>query len=580
MLDPELPIGDAPIGSGFNPGVVPHSPRSARASKGAWPPSSRAHRTRRRSRVPAPPGQRRHRPRARRGRAAQRPARLQAAREDRGGPGGRDRRPQLRERHRRGRGPRSAGARVTPDSCSRSATAMVSVSIVAGGPRTRTGAGARRCAPVQPVRGSRFAIPAWARASRRAERGGAGLFPWPMIVAPIILGLAIFLITGHPFSLSIVAMSPLMLLGNFISQRTQIGRAPAQEVDTVRAQLEELEETLYRETPAERELRNAEAPAVAVVFERRCGSARCSGRDARSTGTSSPCGLGTTVRRSRDDRQASNAAEGHRASTSTGRWLRQPATETDRRGARSSRCSRRASASSASPGPRDAADALRGLGVQLFGLHSPNELVAVALTEPGVGEGARVAEMAAAHHERAQPVPRAALADSPSTGAALLSGLEELVLRSCRERRPRRGLPFDEDWDPMRYGTDVRRAAEEATFPGRARPRPRDHRRPKTPRWIAPGSRRCSSGARTSASTACSSLPTVDALPAVCRTFLDVTDGLGARPRGARCAAAWTTRSTTVEGVSNELMTMLAKRLAPVVDSSTVIEDSSDIPTP
>ena len=28
-------------------------------------------------------------------------------------------------------------------------------------------------------------------------------------------------------------------------------------------------------------------------------------------------------------------------------------------------------------------------------------------------------------------------------------------------------LPFDQDWDPMRYGTDVRRAAEEATFPAR-----------------------------------------------------------------------------------------------------------------
>ena len=81
-------------------------------------------------------------------------------------------------------------------------------------------------------------------------------------------------------------------------------------------------------------------------------------------------------------------------------------------------------ARSASPGRTHlAADALRGLGVQLFGLHSPNELVAVALTEPGLGEGARVAEMAAAHHERAQPVPRPARWPTPRpTGAALLSG--------------------------------------------------------------------------------------------------------------------------------------------------------------
>ncbi len=58
------------------------------------------------------------------------------------------------------------------------------------------------------------------------------------------------------------------------------------------------------------------------------------------------------------------------------------------------------------------------------------------------------------------------LADSASTGAALLSGLEELVMRRSKAASSTR-LPFDQDWDPMRYGTDVRRAAEEATFPAR-----------------------------------------------------------------------------------------------------------------
>ncbi len=135
-------------------------------------------------------------------------------------------------------------------------------------------------------------------------------------------------------------------------------------------------------------------------------------------------------------------------------------------------------------------------------------------------------------------------------------------------------LPFDQDWDPMRYGTDVRRAAEEATFPGQTAvlvivtsETPVD--RARLTQVLERGADVGVYGLFVA--------PVVDALPAVCRTFLDVSDGL-------EHGHAGTVRSgvdypeTAVEGVSNELMTMLAKRLSPVVDSSTVIEDSSDIP--
>ena len=93
------------------------------------------------------------------------------------------------------------------------------------------------------------------------------LFPWPMLVAPLILGMALFAMNGNPRSLLVVIMSPLMLLGNFISQRTQVGQRARKETEIFERTFEELEETLYRERPREREVRNAEAPPVAVVFE-------------------------------------------------------------------------------------------------------------------------------------------------------------------------------------------------------------------------------------------------------------------------------------------------------------------------
>ncbi len=93
------------------------------------------------------------------------------------------------------------------------------------------------------------------------------LFPWPMLVAPIILGLSIFAISGQLRSLLVIALSPLMLLGNFISQKTQVGQRLRKEAEVFERQFEELEEMLYRERPRERGVRNAEVAPVAVVFE-------------------------------------------------------------------------------------------------------------------------------------------------------------------------------------------------------------------------------------------------------------------------------------------------------------------------
>ena len=247
------------------------------------------------------------------------------------------------------------------------------------------------------------------------------LFPWPMLVAPIILGLSIFAISGQPRSLLVIALSPLMLLGNFVSQKTQIGQRLRKEAEVFERKFEELEETLYRERPRER--RGAQRRGRSRRRRLRGGhAARAHALDTTPRALELPRGA---------PRHHGRASRGPRSSVPRcPRRLPEYVDRVDRLRDRYRLIdgvpvveSLQSVGAIGVAGPtREAADALRGLSVQLFGLHSPNELVAVALDRAGVGAGARVAEVAAAHHERAQPFREMPLADSASTGAALLSG--------------------------------------------------------------------------------------------------------------------------------------------------------------
>jgi S-DNA-T family DNA segregation ATPase FtsK/SpoIIIE len=397
------------------------------------------------------------------------------------------------------------------------------------------------------------------------------LFPWPMLVAPIILGLSIFAISGQPRSLLVIALSPLMLLGNFVSQKTQIGQRLRKEAEVFERQFEELEERLYRERPLEREVRNAEVAPVAVVFEEamRLGPMLWTRRPEHWNFLG--VRLGTTVAESRTTIKRADVPEALPEYVDRVDRLRDRYRMID--GVPVVESLQSVGVIGIAGPTREAADALRGVCVQLFGLHSPNELVTVALTEPAWAKELEWLKWLPHTTSERSPFRELPLADSASTGAALLSGLEELVMRRSQATSSTR-LPLDQDWDPMRFGTDVRRAAEEATFPGQTAvlvivtsETPVD--RARLTQVLERGADVGVYGLFVA--------PVVDALPAVCRTFLDVSAGL-------EHGHAGTVRSgvdypeTTVEGVSNELMTVLAKRLAPVVDSSTVIEDSSDIP--
>src|SRR5699024_211483 len=178
---------------------------------------------------------------------------------------------------------------------------------------------------------------------------------------------------------------------------------------------------------------------------------------------------------------------------------------------------RPAGGSLGSAGPRGpAADTLRGLSMQLFGLRAPNEVVTVAFT---VSEWAGELEWVKwLPHTTSETSPFKALplADSAPAANALLSALEEYVLQASKS--PSRRGPFSEEWNPMRYGTDVNKASGEVTAPEVSvivfvtNDAPVDRARL---------TQVLERGADVGVHAVFVS-PTVESLPAVCRSYIDV----------------------------------------------------------
>ncbi|WP_309066653.1 FtsK/SpoIIIE domain-containing protein [Microbacterium sp.] len=399
------------------------------------------------------------------------------------------------------------------------------------------------------------------------------IFPWPILVAPILMGLALYAMNENPRSLLMIVMTPLMAFGNLINQSVQSKKSENHEYLLFERQFEQLEEDLFHGKPEEEQARNAEAPPVAEIFDHamrlgpvlwtrrpehwnflalRLGSCRLPARN-RIDDADVPDGLPEFIERVDRLRERYEFVDDV------------PVFDT------------LADAGSVGvAGPHaPVADAMRGIAVQLFGMHAPNDVVAVAFADSAwTPELDWLKWMPHTSSERS-PFRDMALADSAPTAAALLSSLEEYVLRAGPEGGGEPRGPFKEDWNPLLYGTDVARAAGEhkntpplsvIVFVTSDAPVDRGRLTDVLERGADRGVH------------AVFISPTVESLPAVCRSYIDVTAGLGdARVGLVRNGEDF--EHVQVEGVSNAYMHMLARRLAPVVDASTVVHDSSDIPS-
>ncbi|WP_314649315.1 FtsK/SpoIIIE domain-containing protein [uncultured Microbacterium sp.] len=399
------------------------------------------------------------------------------------------------------------------------------------------------------------------------------LFPWPILIAPILMGMALYALNGNPRSLLMIVMTPLMAFGNIINQTAQSKKGENHEILLFERQYEQLEEDFFRGKPEEEQARNAEAPPVAEVFDHamRLGPLLWTRRPEHWNFLALRLGTCRLPARNRIDDQ--DSPEGLPDFIDRVDRLREryafvddvPVFET---------LADAGSVGIAGPqGP--VADTMRGVAVQLFGLHAPNDVVAVAFADSAwTPELEWLKWMPHTSSERS-PFRDMALADSAPTSAALLSTLEEHVSRAVAASgsgEPRG--PFKEDWNPLLYGTDVARAAGEhkstppisvIVFVTNDAPVDRGRLTEVLERGADHGVH------------AVFVSPTVESLPAVCRSYIDVTTGLEDAQVGlVRNGEHF--EHVQVEGVSNAYMQMLARRLSPVVDASTVVHDASDIP--
>lgn len=397
------------------------------------------------------------------------------------------------------------------------------------------------------------------------------LFPWMMLIAPLIMALAMYLMNGSPRSLLMMAMTPFMMFMNFVNQKRMTGSQEDHQFMLFERQYEALEEKFFYSKPEEELARNREVPPVAEIFENsmrlgpllwtrrpehwnflglRLGTGRALARNRIFEGAEAPDGLPEYVER------VDRLRERYRYVDDV------PIVETfDSAG------------SIGVAGPRTAAaDAMRGLAVQVFGLHAPNDVVAVAFTSAAWRPELEWLKWMPHTTSETSPFKEQPLADSAPAAAGLLGALEAHVARMDRAVTPRG--PHRDDWNPSSFGSDVNRAVsgEETKPPVSVIVFVTDDAPVDRPRLVSLLERGPDAGVH-----AIFVGPTVESLPASCRSYVDVSEGLAAARVGlVRNGEAQ--EGIALEGVSNDYMQMFARHLAPVVDASVVVHDSSDIP--
>ncbi|BDZ63901.1 FtsK/SpoIIIE domain-containing protein [Agromyces mangrovi Wang et al. 2018] len=398
------------------------------------------------------------------------------------------------------------------------------------------------------------------------------MFPWPMIVAPVIMGLSIYALTQRVLSLVIVAMAPLMLLANWFGQRSFTSRKVRQEIETFELQAEALEERLTAEVEVEFDRRQGEAPAVATVYEQamRLGPMLWTRRPEHWNFLSFRLGTGRAT--SRNSIAPSPGGGGIPEYAARVENLRERFATIDDIPVVELLPSAGALGVA---GPRGvAADVVRGLGVQLFGLHAPNEIITAAIVDPGWARELEWLKWMPHTTSPRSPFAQFALADSQATGTALLNALEETILQRLSGTATRRGPLRDAD-TAMELGSQIGEAIDQggevdgdmALVLFVSADAPVD--RPRLTQVIERGA---DAGIYTIFLGS-----SVESLPAACRSYIDASRGLEDATVGL-VRAGRTYEQVRVEGVSAAYADVFAKRLAPVVDASTVVADSSDLP--
>jgi len=399
------------------------------------------------------------------------------------------------------------------------------------------------------------------------------LFPWLLMLVPLALGLTVFLVTKNPLSLLFVALSPMMMVGNYLMGRRRVARQRDSAIGRFEAQLAALEAKLAAEVPHERAVRDQEAPSVRYALAAaeagdpllwtrrpehwqflhvRWGTGRSPSRNTVSEPRNSQ-GLPEFAER------VQQLIDRHRTIDAV------PIVEDPRV----------AGGLGVVGEPEQAYDITRALLTQWIALHSPAELVVTALTG---AQGAHELEwLKWLPHTSStfSPIPGPHLADGAATAATLLAQLEELV----GER-----LARAEKADEYRPALESQLRAVSAG--SRVGEKDGEWKPPLLPAVVvlvthdAPVDRgRMIQLLERAAAAGVVPLfvsPSASQLPAACRTFVELTGGPTGRVHFVRHGT--TVEHVVVEGVSRAEASRLGRALSGFVDEGAAKADASDLP--
>lgn len=380
------------------------------------------------------------------------------------------------------------------------------------------------------------------------------------MLAPVMLGLTMFLATHRVLTLLFVAMSPLMMLGNWWDSH----RVARRELREKSLEFDEDLRSACREVAQlqahEREARWMHSPRTSDVVSaiRSHGALMWTRRPEHDDFLSVCLGVGALP-------SAITAALPSRGESYPGFWERLLEARDELRLVDGVPVADnlRSCGSLGIAGAPDRARALtRALAIQLAGLHSPAELVLAALTSSTATAQWQWMGWLPHTSSASSPVEGDHLADTRGGAARLLTALEQVVAQRAGvdiadvEPSPRRDLASDEPSAPSRVPAIVVLVED-----GAVADRNRLIRLAETGpdvnvhvMWIA---------------------ASVDRLPAACRTFiaLDEGGGTGGFVRRGLVSAPLLCDSLTLDEVKD-----LARLMACVEDAGAVVDAAEDIP--
>ncbi len=399
-------------------------------------------------------------------------------------------------------------------------------------------------------------------------------FPWLAMLVPIIAGVAMYLVTRSMLSIVFVAMSPLLMLGTWVTSASARRKKKKEDRARFEMQLERLAARLAAENEKETTIRRGESPSLAEVVAAVIGeqSAVWKRRPEHWTFSQMRLGIGTvpsrnTVKpptnpdRSEPDDLAAieDVIDRYRLVTNV------PVVESFEDAGAIAVCGI----------PEAVAWYTRGLAAQVAGTRGPNEFVICGIFGPAWSEEFFSMKWLPHSVESDQFFGGMPFADSTSAGTHVLACLEELVsLRSPQGKEDANKLgAMDQKDSAMNAGELVGKRGGQNT---ESVPLPpilvfisddapvdrarliqlleRSAGRGIYPVWIAAERAQ---------------------VPAACRTFVEF-DQQGARVGYVRLGV--TTEQLQPEGLTREEFYLFARKIASYVDAGAVQSSSSDVP--